>query len=74
MVRDFTNQVNSQGIGGKMEDKIFFQKKVVLSVGKQEKSIKEVQKLEEECSRGLIKHKGSRRLIIKKGGENINNC
>lgn len=52
MVRDFTNQVNSQGIGGKMEDKIFFQKKVVLSVGKQEKSVKEVQKLEEECSRG----------------------
>lgn len=73
MIRDFTNQVNSQGISGKMEDEILFEKKVGLSVGKQEKSAKEVQKLEEDCSRGLIKHKRSRRRVIKKEGENINN-
>lgn len=40
MVRDFTNQVNSRGISGKMEDEILFQKKVGLSVGKQEKKCK----------------------------------
>lgn len=64
MLRDFTNQVNSQGIGGKMEDEILFQKKIMLSAGKQGKTGKEVWKLEEDCIRELIKHKGRRRLAI----------
>ena len=67
VVRDFTNQVKSQGIGSKME------RKTVLSVGKHEKRVKKVKKLEEECNRGLTKYKERRRLAIQKGKENFTN-
>lgn len=49
VVRDVINQVDSQGIGSKMEDELRFQMKVMLAIGRHDTWIKKIQKLEEEC-------------------------
>lgn len=63
MVTDFTNQVNSQKMGSKMEDELHFQRKVK-KVKKEKKQSTEIGKI--MCSR-LTTHRGGD-WLHKEGG------
>lgn len=59
VVIDFIHQVDSQGIVSKMEDALYFQRRIMLYIGRHEKR----QKLEEECGRQKTVHKEEKTLI-----------